>query len=186
MPKTTSFADCRRFAAAVTAAGGTLPGPLRNLVGAHSVMAASTGLPARAAAPEAAIVDCALDGTLTPERLSELLPPAAAAAATIEYAKELAVRTENILLAQFHRELDNGAADLVLTSMRPVFDRHAKEIGKARRLFNAESDPELVLASGEPDGIKAWGGLSDHITAVGKIAVVAREFGPRGNYPQIV
>ena len=44
-----------------------------------------------------------------------------------------------------------------------------------------------MLASGEPAVIKAWQELGDHITAVAKIAVVAREFGPRiGNFPQIV
>jgi hypothetical protein len=187
MPKTTNFADVRRFAASVAAAGGKLPQPLKNLIQAHSVLAAPTGLPARTEAPETAIVDAALDGSLTPERLAELLPAAASAAAVNEYAKQLAVRTENILLAQFHREIDNGGAGLVLDSMRPVFDRHAKEIEKARGLFNAESSAEHVLASGEPAVIKAWQELGDHITAVAKIAVVAREFGckPTAQFPQV-
>ena len=124
-------------------------------------------------------MDCALDGSLTEEKLAELLPAAASAAAVHEYAKQLAVRTENVLLGAWHREIGNGGADLVLDSMRSLFDRHAKEIEKARGLFNAESSAEHVLASGEPAVIKAWQELGDHITAVAKIAVVAREFGPR-------
>ena len=44
------------------------------------------------------------------------------------------------------------------------------------------------MASSEPAVmVEAWQGLDGHLTAVAKIAVVAREFGPRlGDYPQIV
>ena len=143
MAKTVNFVDCKRFAANVAAAGGTLPGPLKNLLAAHSGAGGLSGLPTRAAAPESAIVDAALDGSLTPERLVELLPAAASAAAVNEYARTLAVRTENVLLGAWHREIDNGAADLVLSSMRRQFDAHAKEIQKSRALFNAESAPSM-------------------------------------------
>ena len=188
MAKAANFQDVRRFAANVAAAGGTLPGPLKTLLAANSVLTASTGLPARADAPETAIVDAALDGSLTPERLAELLPAAASAAAVNEYAQRLAVRTESVLLGAWHREIDNGAADLVLDSMRKRFDQHAKEIATARSLFNSESSAEHVLASGEPAVIKAWQELGGHITAVAKIAVVAREFGckPTAQFPQVV
>ena len=131
-------------------------------------------------------MDAALDGSLTAEKLSKLLPAASAAAAVGEYAKGLAVRAETVLLGQFHREIDNGAADFVLGSMRKNFDKHAAEIAKARGLFSSESSPEHVLNSGETAVMKAWQELPEHIVAVSKIAAVAREFGPRlGNFPMI-
>jgi hypothetical protein len=187
MPKTTSFADCKRFAANVAAAGGTLPQTLQNLLAAHDVVAAAGDRPAAAQAPESAIVDAALDGSLTPERLTKLLPAAASAAIVHEYAKTLSRSVERVLLGAWHRELENGGADAILDSMRSTFDRHAKCIAEARSLFNSESSAEHVLAGGEPGTIEAWQGLTAHLTAVARIAIVAREFGPRlGDYPMIV
>ena len=187
MPKATNFHDCKRFAASVAAAGGTLPQTLENLIQAHDVLADATALPVATARPESAIVDCALQGTLNAEKLTKLLPAAASAAAVNEYAKTLAGSVERVLLGAWHREMESGGADLILDSMRSTFDRHAKDIAKARSLFSAESSAEHVLASGEPAVVTAWQGLTGHLTVVSKIAVVAREFGPRlGDYPQIV
>ena len=132
MPKTANFADCRRFAASVTAAGGQLPQALENLIQAHSVLADAAALPAATQRPESAIVDAALDGSLTPEKLSKLMPAAASAAAVDEYAKTLAGSVERVLLGAWHREMEAGGADLVLDSMRTSFDEHATEIAKAR------------------------------------------------------
>jgi hypothetical protein len=184
--KTTAFPDCRRFAASVAAAGGKLPQTLQNLIQAHDVLADATALPAAAQRPESTIFDAALDGSLTRERLGELLPAAASAAAVYEYAKTLAGSVERVLLGAWHREMESGGADAILSSMRPLFDKHAKEIAKARSLFNAESSAEAILASGVPEVVTAWGDLNDHLTVIAKIAVVAREFGPRlGSCPQI-
>ena len=186
MPKTPNFPDCRRFAASVTAAGGKLPQTLQNLIQAHSVIADAAAIPARAQAPESAIVDCALDGSLTSEKLAKLLPAAASAAAEHEYAKFLAGNVERTLLGAWHREIENGGADAILDSMRPLFDKHAQEIATARSLFNPESSAEHVLSSGEPAVMTAWQGLNEHLAVVAKIALVAREFGPRlGDFPMI-
>ena len=187
-------ADGQRPQASPTAAGsprtsprpaGTLPGPLKNLLAAHSVLAASTALPARGG-PETAIVDCALDGSLTPEKLAELLPAAASAAAVHEYAKQLAARTENILLAAFHREIGNGAADVILDAC----DARSTRLRRRSRRPAGCSMPsraEHVLASGEPAVIEAWQELDEHLKVVAKVVVVARDFGCRpAQFPQLV
>ena len=72
--------------------------------------------------------------------------------------------------------------------MRPRFEKHAKEIAKARSLFSWDSDPETVLASGDPRVVEAWSGLEEHLTAAAKIVLVAREFGCKlsAQFPQIV
>jgi hypothetical protein len=184
--KTAAFLDCKRFGASVVAAGGKLPPKLQNLIQAHDVLADAAVLPAASQAPESGIVDAALAGDLTRERLGELLPAAASAAAVNEYAKTLAGSVERVLLGAWHRQIDDGGADAILDSMRKLFDRHAAEIAKARSLFDSESSAESVLASGEPAVMAAWGSLNDHLTVVAKIALVARAFGPRlGSFPQI-
>ena len=144
MGHTTSFTDCRRFASNVKAAGGKLPQQLQNLIQAHSVLADAAALPAAAQAPESAIVDAALDGSLSRERLAELLPPAASAAVVGEYAKTLAGNVERVMLGTWHRAMDKGGADQILTSMRGRFEEHAKQIAAAKQLFNSESDAEFI------------------------------------------
>ena len=131
-------------------------------------------------------MDEALAGTLSPERLSELLPAAAGAFAVNEYAKTLAGNVERVLLGEWHRAVEAGGADSVLDSMRPQFDRHAKAVAKARSMFSAESTAESVLSSAPSEVVGMWQGLGDHLAVIARIALVAREFGPRlGDFPMI-
>jgi hypothetical protein len=71
--------------------------------------------------------------------LDRLLPAAATAAMVNTYRAELARQSEHTLLGQFHRELEAGAADDILDSMRERFDEHAEAIAKARSLIDPES-----------------------------------------------
>lgn len=186
MPPTTNFGDVRRFAAAIAAGGGKLPQPLKNLIAAHGVMAAAAGPPAPPHAAESSIIDAALDGSLDADKLAELLPAAALAAAVNEYAKGLGRNTEHVLLNAWHQKLDDGAADQILDSLRAGFDKHAAAIEKARSMIDPTSDPELILANADATLVAHWQGLQAHLDAVAKVAVVAKAFGPRmGDYPRI-
>jgi hypothetical protein len=183
MPLTTSFRDCMTFAAAIRALGGTVPGPLAGLLSSHSVLSA----PADAQRPDDAIVDAALKGELDHEMLERLLPAAAALQAQQVYRGDLSRSCEHTLLGEWHRQLNKGgAADMILDSLRPSWDKHVEQVQVARGLFNPESSPEHVLASAEPAAIKAWQGLNGHLNVISKIAAVARQFGPRlGQFPQV-
>jgi len=130
-------------------------------------------------APESAIVDAALDGTLDEKTLSKLLPAAATAQLANTYRQELARSCEHTLVGQWHREMKAGAADQILDSLRKNFDKHAEAIGVARSLFTAESTPEHVLASAEPKAIEAWQQLEGHLKVITRIAAIASQFGCR-------
>jgi hypothetical protein len=183
MPPTSLLFDCRQFATAVTAAGGTVPDSLSHLLSAHDLLTA----PRAAEAPDTAILTAVLDGSLTAEKLEKLLPAAATAAMVNGYRAELASRSERVLVGQWHRALRDGAADEIILSLRPVFDRHAEGIAKARSLFNAESTAEHVIASGNSELVEVWNALHEHIRVVGKITSVASQFGcrPAATFPQV-
>lgn len=181
--KTTQLYDCRQFATAVAACGGTVPDSLQALLGAHEVLTA----PASTEDPGKAILTAALQGTLDQKMLARLLPAAAAAHAENQYRAELARTSEHTLVGQWHRELERGAATAIILSLRKTYDRHAAEIAHAKSLFSSESSAEHVLASGTPELVAAWQGLGDHIQVVTKIAAVVSEFGsrPQAIFPQV-
>jgi hypothetical protein len=182
MPPTTLIHDAKQFAAAITAAGGAVPDTLANLLSSYELLSS----PAATQRPEDAIMDAALDGSLTAAKLDKLLPVAATAHMANTYRQELARSAEHTLVGQFHRAVKAGGADAILDSLRPNFDRHAEAIAKARSLFNHESSPEHILASGESGTIEAWQQLDGHLRVVSKIGAIAAAFGPRvGSFPQI-
>ena len=182
MALTTNFADAKRFAAAVSAAGGQLPDPLRHLLSSYELLS-RTGPAPQAESP---ILDHALAGTLDEKTLGKLLPAAAIASLTDAYRKDLAGRSAHVLLGEWHRQVKGGCAEEILNSMRKSWDEHAKAIAKARSLIDPESSAEHILASAAPEMVEAWQGLNEHLRVIGAIAAVAGQFGPRlGDFPQI-
>ena len=115
MAPTTNFADCQRFAAAVSAAGGELPDVLRHLLSAYELLSR----PAATAQAEAPIMDAALSGRLDQKMLAKLAEPAALASLTDAYIKDLAARSSFVLLGEWHRQVKAGGADAVWTACGP-------------------------------------------------------------------
>jgi hypothetical protein len=182
MPPTTLIHDCKQFAAAITSVGGVVPNVLGHLLSSYEVLAS----PGRADAPEMAIMDAALDGSLDEKTLAKLAPAAASAAMTNTYVRELARTSEHTLVGQWHRQLAHGGCDAILDSVRGSFDEHAEAIAVARSLINPESTAEHVIESGQPELVTAWQQLDGHLRVVAKIGAIAAAFGPRlGNFPQI-
>ena len=182
MPRTTSIVDCQRFADSVTAAGGTLPTPLANLLDSYELLFN----PEPSQTPERDIMTAATEGTLTSKKLQALLAAAATQQMINNYRGDLARKAEHVLVGAWHRAMET-AADEVLDSLRVNFDKHAQAIAKARALFGAESSAEHVLESGQPGTIEAWGALSGHLDVVSKIGAIASAFGPRlGDFSQVV
>ena len=66
MPPTSSLIDCQRLADAVNSLGGTVPDALQHLLTAHDILAR----PRAAERPETAIMDAALDGSLTEDAVA--------------------------------------------------------------------------------------------------------------------
>ena len=182
MPMTTSITDCEQFADNIARAGGTVPDVLAHLLSSHQLLSRQEA----AESPEKALMTAALNGSLDQKTLDRLLPAAATAALVDNYRGDLARRSEHVLVGEFHRQMTT-AADKILDSMRERFDEHAAAIAHARSLIDPESDPEHILASGQSGLVDAWQGLNEHLAAITRIAVVARQFAPRlGHFPQIV
>jgi hypothetical protein len=182
MAPTTDFRDCQKFATAITAAGGVVPGPLANLLSSWEVLSS----PAATQRPETDILTCALDGTLTAEKLAKLAPVAASAASTAAYLRGLADNSAHVLLGEWHRQVKAGGADQILDSLRKRFDEESAAIAKARSLIDPQSSAEQILASGAPALVTAWQQLDGHLQVIIQIGAVASQFGPRlGSFPQI-
>lgn len=182
MPATTSLRDCSQLVTATLEAGGQAPEVLQNILDGAALL---NTRPAPVD-PAHTIVKAATDGTLTAEKLDELLVTAASQQSVAGYACELRQRSERMFTEEFHRALKDGAADELLGSMRSVWDAHAAAVGEARSEINSESSAEHILASGSPKLVECWQQLPGHLAALNKIAAVARQFGPRiGNFPLI-
>ena len=148
MPATTSLRDCSALVAATGEAGGKAPEVLTNildvaaLLNTHSVVSD----------PAKAIVAAAADGSLTAEKLNELVTEAAHTQAVNIYVGELRQRSERMFVEAFHKALAAGACDELLGTLRPIWDAHAVAVGEARSQINPESSAEHVLASGDLTG----------------------------------
>lgn len=103
--------------------------------------------------PARAIVDAARSGELTVYKRDTLVNEAALAQMRATYAGDLRRRIEPLMVAAFHRALDDGAADEILDSLRPSFDQAAEAIAKAKSLgINAESSTEHIISRGARAG----------------------------------
>ena len=181
---TSQIFDLQRFAQQVAAAKGTLPDALGNLLRGYGVLTS----PAATEDPANAILDAVVDGSLTEAKLQKMLPPAALADKTGEFRAGLAGRAERMCVQRWYRELEKGAADQILDSLRPEFDRHVEAIAEAKACgINAESTLETLIATGEPGLVGAWNNLGAHVQGIAKIAAVASEFGcqPKAMFPQV-
>ena len=92
------------------------------------------------------IVDAAADGTLTADRITDLIAEAARAQSIATYTGELRQRTERLFVGAFYEALQDGAADEILDSLRPAFDTAA----------------EAFLHSAKPEALHAWQQLDTH------------------------
>lgn len=182
MPATSSLTDCKTLVNAVTAAQGRVPDVLGHILSSATLLDRHSTV----SDPAKALVDAAVAGELDEKRLSGLIDQAAHAQMVADFTGDVRQRLAPMLTAAFRTALKDGAADEILDSLRPVWDEAAEAIAVARSLFNAESGPDHILASGEPATITAWQSLDGHLLVIGKIAAVASQFGPRlGQFPLI-
>ena len=181
MPATASLRDCSALVTATEEAGGQAPDVLTNIIGgAHLFNTRPAPVD-----PAHVIVRAAADGTLTAERLDELLVTGASQQRFAGYAGEVRQRSERLFTEEFHRALKDGAADELLNSMRSVWDAHAAAVAEARSEINAESRRThfgLRLAG----LVEALATIARTSGRTEQDSRVARQFGPRiGNFPMI-
>ena len=102
------------------------------------------------------IVDAAADGTLTADRITDLIAEAARAQSIATCTGELRQRTERLFVGAFFEALQYGAADELLDSLRPPFDPAAEAIAQARDLIPVERPAERFLSDAKPAALTAW------------------------------
>ena len=119
--------DAQQFVDDVEKAGGRVPDVLANVLSGEALLKAH-GTPTD---PARAIVDAAVDGTLTESTVAELIGQAAMAQMIASYGGDLRRRAERMFVDAFFSELQHGAADEILDSLRPAFDTAAEAIAPA-------------------------------------------------------
>jgi hypothetical protein len=163
--------DCEQFVTAVTNAGGRVPQPLANLLAADALLNASS----TPADPALAIVKAAQNCELTAYRRDALVNRAR----WWRCAPPTPVRIQPMLVAAFYQELQSGAADEVLDSLRPQFDTAASSIAVARDLIPAELSAERFLSDAKPAALSAWQKLDSHLAVIASIGAIVAQFGCR-------
>jgi hypothetical protein len=128
-----------------------------------------------------------LNGSLDAKTLDRLVVAAATTKMVTAYRGDLALRSEHVLVGEWHSQLEAGAADQILDSVRKKFQAAAEQIAHARTLIPMQSSPEHILATAGDGALEAWRTLDEHIRIVDVIATrIAAQFGPRlGNFPQV-
>ena len=102
------------------------------------------------------------------------------------YAGDLKRRIQPMLVAAFHEALHDGAADEILTSLRPQFDTAASALEEARGLIPLEQSAERFLEDAKPAALTAWQTLEEHLAVIAAIGAIAAALGPRlGKFPLI-
>ena len=143
--------------------------------------------PRAAEAPERDILTHALGGNLDEKTLDRLLAAAATAQMVNAYRVDLALRSEHVLVGEWHRQLEGGCADEILDAVRGKFQAAADQIARAPTLIPMQSSPEHILATAGDGALEAWRTLDEHIRIVDVIGTrIAAQFGPRlGAFPQV-
>ena len=177
------IAAARNLVAAVGQAGGDVPQPLTNILEAEALLARPHPIPN----PAQAIVSCAADGSLTEQRLDELIESAARAQVIANYRADLRLNTSaRLFVNAFYEQLQSGAADEVLSGLRPAFTNAAEQISAAREVIPPSDVPaEQFLATPSQAAVTLWKQLPGLLATITRVAAVASAFGPKGHFPLI-
>ena len=116
------------------------------------------------------------------KRLDEAIADAANAQRVAEYRAGLRQRIELPVIKQFAQELENGAGDEIIDSLRGDFDAAAAALAKIKERVEPGVSAEAFLAQADADGLEAWNQFDRHLAVLDRIAVVVGDFGPHGSF----
>ena len=129
--------------------------------------------------PAQAIVKAAVDGSLTAYRRDALINESALQSMRAVYVGDLKNRISPLFVRAVHEQLQAGAADSILDSLRPQFDAAAEAINQARDLIPFEQSAESFMHSATGEALQAWQSLDGHLATITSIAAIASQFGCR-------
>lgn len=179
----TSITHARALLDCIEAAGGTAPAKLTNLLGVVDQLAAA---PADAD-PLAGLVDALADGQVTAKQLDATLAKAAAAENAKVFRDRLRQQSSGLVVKRFRAALEDGAADEILDSLRPIVAKNAAALAGAAALISEFETPDQLIRGGSPEAIQAWStGLDGPTDALRRVAAVVVEIlGPEGSWSLI-
>jgi hypothetical protein len=117
-------------------------------------------------------------GRLRGEALNERIAQAHAGIQLRDFRNGLKARVEPVLVKEFVKALEAGAADAIIASLSPTFDEAAAKLAECANLVTPGADPETFLTSATTNQIKAWKAIDEHVATLTKISSVVGNFGP--------
>lgn len=160
--------------AAVTDCGAEPPKALTDLVTAFDSLAAVQAT----SDPMNDLVSAVAAGNVDGPKLDKLLAEAAMAKQILELRVSLKQRVELPLMKQFGARLNDGAADEIIASLAPQFDKAAAGLAKCAEVVPATVDAEDYLRSVDDAGRKAWQAIDGHVAVLTRIGSAVSQFGP--------
>lgn len=170
-----TLTDARRLLDSITRRGVAPPQQLVELVEAYDAIADVSGTTSAVDV----LVKNVLDNGLRGKALEKAVADAAAVQAAVTFRQGLAQRVETAVVHKFVRELERGAADEVIDSLRPEFDAAATTLAGAAELIDPNVEAVSFLEQANNAERAAWAAIPPNIKAVEKIAAVVTQFGSK-------
>ncbi|BBY54215.1 hypothetical protein H7J07_06265 [Mycobacterium koreense] len=181
VPNLTRLNDARQLVATVTDLGGTVPEALSHLIAASDALTAAP----KPVDPLAELLDHAAAGKLTAKKFEETASASAQAHVAAAHRNELAARAESGLVERFGKTLLDGAADEILNSLRPQFDKAAKVVTDTLRGVNFDQAHAEFVDTATPEQLSAFQKCKAATATIDRIVDLAGEFGVVGHWPLI-
>jgi len=170
-----SMQSARQLLAATETAGGQVPPVLSQIVSGYDLL---TAAPAQSD-PVRPIVESAAAGELTAEHLDQLCADAAQAEAAHTYRTRLRGHAEGLFTERFFKALCDGAADVVLDSLREPFTEAAQALAEALKVVDINVPAAQLAEHGSPQELQAWRSVRPAVQKLDEIGAIAKRFGSR-------
>ncbi|BAD55091.1 hypothetical protein [Nocardia farcinica] len=149
-----NFLICRNFVSNATALGAKVPAKLQGILDAGE--ATLQWMPADSLN---ALQNAIVEGKFTAETASGYLD--AELNRTERQPGDVQSKAQDYLARTFTVTLRNGAADQIIDSLRPAFEKARDGFDTASEWITPSTTAEQVLAAG-PDAAAAWSALAEH------------------------
>src|SRR5829696_3495641 len=148
-----SMQSARQLLAATETAGGQVPPVLSQIVSGYDL--------------------------LTAEHLDQLCADAAQAEAAHTYRTRRRGHAEGLFTERFFKALCDGAADVVLDSLREPFTEAAQALAEALKVVDINVPAAQLAEHGSPQELQAWRSVRPAVQKLDEIGAIAKRFGSR-------
>jgi hypothetical protein len=176
----TGIRHAQQLAADVEHFGGVVPQRITDLIAANAALGGGPS-----GDPTADLVREIATGGLAGDELAAAITTAAAADAAVRFHADLRVKAEQPIMRAIVQELETGAADEIMASLRPAFDEAVVVLQSARQHISPSDTAEGFLASATAEGLAAWHSITPAVEVLNGIGFVVAQFGPLGQLEMV-